>query len=235
MNIRVIILDDQPIMANGLYYVLSQTHHIQVTGIYTNTSELLQNLSFINADVLIFDRQLQQGDTNGILQLLNKMAPHLQVLLFSSNCAIYHVKKMLEAGCAGYLLKDADKTTLISAIDAVFRGHRYVSSVLADALLETEHKQPKTAQKKAGLSRREQEVLELIVNEYTNPEIAAKLFLSTSTVESHRTNIQQKLGAKNTAGMVRVAFQAGLVHMTPALDTQIAGTSAQPTLWATVL
>lgn len=211
MSIKVIITGDHPIVVNGLNNVLSRTRHIQVTGIYHSITELLKNIAQTNADVLILDKQLQKSNILSTVHTLVKYNPSLQILAFSSNDSIYHVKNMLAAGCKGYLLKDADDDLLIKAIETVFQDKQFLSPALENALLEEAAHSKRDLTRKASLTRREKEVLNLIVQEHTNPEIAAKLFLSPSTVESHRTSILHKLGAKNTAGIVRLAFETGLV------------------------
>jgi DNA-binding NarL/FixJ family response regulator len=211
MTIKVVITDDHPIVADGLNNVLLRTSHIQVTGIYHSAPELLKNIKQANPDVLILDKQLQESDGVETVRALVKEMPALQILIFSSTDNTYQVKKMLEAGCRGYLLKDADNDTLIKAIETVFKGARFLSPLLENALLEDLFKHKTHVQKQANLTKREKEVLDLIVKEYTNQEIAATLFLSLSTIEFHRTSMLQKLGVKNTAGLVRVAVQTGLV------------------------
>jgi DNA-binding NarL/FixJ family response regulator len=211
MIIKVVITDDHPIVADGLNNVLLRTSYIQVTGIYHSAPELLKNIKQASPDVLILDKQLQESDGVETVRALVKEMPALQILIFSSTDNTYQVKKMLEAGCRGYLLKDADNDTLIKAIETVFKGGRFLSPLLENALLEDLFKHKNHVQKQANLTKREKEVLDLIVKEYTNQEIAAALFLSLSTIEFHRTSMLQKLGVKNTAGLVRVAVQTGLV------------------------
>ena len=211
MIIKVVITDDHPIVANGMKHVLERNAHIQVTDLYHSAPELLQHIKKNSPDVLILDRQLQDSDGAETVRALLKLMPALPILIFSSTDNLYQVKKMLEAGCQGYLLKDADNDTLLKAIETLYKGNRFLSPSLETALLDDMFKHKNATRKEATLSKRELEVLALIVKEYTNQEIAAHLFLSLSTVEFHRVNMLQKLGVKNTAGLVRVAVQAGLV------------------------
>lgn len=208
--IKVIIAGDQPITTNGLNNILSGTSHIMVTGIYASIHALLKTGSEVDAHVLILDKQLQKNEGVATIRTILENMPGIQILLFSSNNSLYHVGNMLEAGCKGYLLKDADGNMLIKAVETVFQGSRFLSPLLENAFLGDMLLNRSTA-RKPELTRREKEVLQLIVEEHTNPEIAAKLFLSPFTIESHRTNILHKLGAKNTAGIVKMAFVSGLV------------------------
>lgn len=113
---------------------------------------------------------------------------------------------MLQQGTLGYLLKDSSPETIVEAIRTVYAGEQFIQESIAKKLLSnvmgTEKKQ---------LTKREKEILRMITEELTNQQIADKLFLSLRTVENHRNNLLQKLDVKNTAGLVKVAIQEGLV------------------------
>ena len=209
--IRAVITDDHPIVANGLQTMLQKTGTIQVLAKYNSAKELLENIKSLQPNILILDMQLPDGDGFDIATKVLQACPGTQILVFSSSDTVYHVKKMLQAGCGGYALKNTDDLTLVKAIETVAAGGRFLSPELEAALVEDMFRNKGKTTKTATLTKREKEVLELIVQEHTNQEIANKLFLGLSTVELHRTNMLQKLGVKNTAGLVRVAVQTGLV------------------------
>jgi DNA-binding NarL/FixJ family response regulator len=211
MNIKVVITDDHPIVANGLRHVLMRAPHISVEGIFHSAPELLTNISKLAPDVLILDKQLQETDALQTVQALLKEMPSLKILIFSSADAIFQVKKMLEMGCLGYILKDADDDLLVSAIESVYSGNRFLSPSLERALVDDIFNKKVRPQRNAMITKREKEILELIVKEYTTQEIASRIFLSPSTIELHRASLLQKLGVRNTAGLVRVAVESGLV------------------------
>ncbi len=207
--IHVVITDDHPVVSNGLKNMLLTHKHIDVIGIYSTSADLLSHLPTDETDVLILDMQLPDSNGYDIACSVLKMKPQIRILVFSSTDAIYQVKKMIKAGCYGYLLKNADDEMIVQAIETVYEKKRFLAPVLEAALLD-EMLKNKT-QRKTTLTKREKEVLELIVKEFTNQEIANKLFLSLSTIEFHRNSMQHKLGVKNTAGLVRVAIETGLV------------------------
>lgn len=207
--IRAVICDDHPVVAGGIKTLLEKKGTIQVLAIYYSAEELLSNIKTSAPDILILDMQLPDGGGPDTAKQVLKANPHTQILVFSSSDTLYLVKKMLQAGCGGYALKNTDDLILIKAIETVAAGGRFLSPELEKALLDDSFKNK--AAKKLTLTKREKEVLDLIVQEHTNQEIADKLFLAVSTVELHRTNMLQKLGVKNTAGLVRVAIQTGLV------------------------
>lgn len=190
--------------------VLSRIPSITLTGVYHSAPELLENIRAAKPDVLILDRQLHKTDSVETVRTLLKMMPGLHILIFTSSDVPYYVRQMLDAGCKGYLLKDADEEMLLTAIETVSNNKQFLSPALEITLLKDWVK-PGTVQNGVNLTRREKEVMQLIIREHTNSEIATKLFLSLSTIESHRNSLLQKLGVKNTAGLVRVAFETGLV------------------------
>ena len=210
MPIRVIITDDHPLIAKGIQTVLTRIPAVDVMGVYHSAAELLNNVEQTRPDVLILDKQLPKTDPVHTVKTLLKLMPSLKILVFSSTDNVYQVRTMLDAGCKGYLLKDADADLLVKAIETVAKDNRFLSPALETALLDDQllHQD---GQKTVQLTKREKEVMKLIIGEHTNNEIAEKLFLSISTIESHRTSILQKLNVKNTAGLVRVAFESGLV------------------------
>ena len=124
------------------------------------------------------------------------------------------VKAMLREGAAGYLLKSADTHELVKAIRKVGAGQRYYSPEVAEAVMDSlSAAPPKEARPVLPvLTRRERQVLQLIIHEYTTAEIAEKLSIKFATVETHRRNLLVKLGARNTAGLVRIGLAYGLVE-----------------------
>jgi DNA-binding NarL/FixJ family response regulator len=208
--INVIITDDHPVVYDGLKKMLDKQSHIKVIGIYNSAAELMTNIFNTNVDVLILDMQLPDGNGFDIAQSVLKKKSKLKILVFSSTETVYQIKKMLNAGCLGYLPKNADGKTIIKAIESVYQDKRFLSPALEAALLDDMIRN-KDKPKQAKLTRREKEVLDLIVKEYTNSEMASELFLSQSTIDFHRNSLLQKLNVKNTAGLVRVAIESGLV------------------------
>jgi DNA-binding NarL/FixJ family response regulator len=208
--INVVITDDHPIVSNGLKNMLARQEHIHVSGVFGNATELLTGIKKTLVDVLILDMKLPDGNGYDIACTILKAKPRVRILVFSNTDMVYQINKMLEAGCLGYLPKNADDEMILKAIDSVYSGQRYLSPALEAAVLEDAFRHKKKSQK-ATLTKREKEVLSLIVKEFTNQEIASQLFLSLSTIEFHRNSLLQKLSVKNTAGLVRVAIEAGLV------------------------
>ncbi|RXK86539.1 response regulator [Filimonas effusa] len=211
-TIEVVITDDHPIVVNGLKKVLDDFEHIQVTAVFHNGNDLLQSIAAHQPNVLVLDMHLP--DTTGIeiARIVTKKYPAVKILVLSSSDIILQVKKMLQIGCAGYLLKDSDDLTIVAAIETVFNGGQYLSPSLHQRVVDDMFKTRNIEKKQALLTKREKEVLQLIIDELTSQEIAAKLFISPHTVENHRISLMQKLEVKNTAGLVKKALEGGLTN-----------------------
>ena len=207
MPIKVTITDDHPIVANGIKNILNALPQFQILDIYTSGNALLKNIGENLPDVLMLDFNLPDTTAVELTKVLKKKYPSLKILIFTSIDIILHVKKVLQAGADGFMLKESDDLTIIEAIETIYKGEQYLSPAIKNNLIDDLLK----PQKKMVLTRREKEILQLIVSEYTNHEIAEKLFISPHTVDNHRINLLQKLQVKNTAGLVKVAMERGLV------------------------
>jgi DNA-binding NarL/FixJ family response regulator len=208
MGIKLTIVDDHPVVTNGLQYIISGHPGIEVQAVFHNGKDLLDALKEQQPDVLLLDMHLP--DINGLelAPLILKKYPLVKIIILTSSDQLLHVKKLLQAGCSGYLLKDADDRTIVDAIGTVYAGGQYLAAELQQRLINDMFgKKPATT----GLTRREKEILQLIANEHTNQEIADKLFISPHTVDNHRISLLNKLQAKNTAGLVKRAMEQGLI------------------------
>ena len=210
--IKIIILDDHPIVTNGLNNALQVNRNMSIVAKYATCNDFIVDYKSLDFDVLILDMQLSDGTGYDIARQVLATKPAIGILVFSSSDVLYQVKKMLETGCLGYLLKNADNEALYNAIEQVYKGKQVLSPELEKALSEEAFSEKHNKKNKILLTRREQEVLQLIVKEFTTQEIASELFLSVSAVEFHRTNLLQKLEVKNVAGLVRVALEEGLIR-----------------------
>ncbi len=213
MPITVAITDDHPLAVAGLQNMLSSCSHIKVLNTYSNGAELLQGLEAEQPDVLLLDVLLPDTKGPELAAVIHSKYPKINILAITSLDAPVHVKAMLRNGCKGYLLKNTDVQTLIHAIEEVHRGNEYIEPSIKEQMLQNMlHFKKQTSIKKPSLTRRETEILHLIIEENTNQEIADKLFLSLRTIENHRFSLFQKLDVKNTVGLVKAAIQLGLME-----------------------
>ncbi len=205
--IKLAITDDQVIILNGLQKILADVPDITVTGIYKNGDELLSGMETELPDVLLLDLQMPGKTGIELAAILTKQYRNVKIIALTNIDVVAQIKKVLKQGVTGYLLKDASPEILVEAIHTVHSGGQYIQEHLRQALLSSFS----NSTGRQIVTRREKEILQLIVDEFTNQEIADKLFLSLRTVENHRNNLLQKLDVKNTAGLVKVAIQEGLV------------------------
>ena len=205
--IHIAIADDHALILNGLQKIIAVDPDMQVTGAHLDGTSLLNALSQHQPDVLLLD--IQMPDRNGIelAGIISKRYPGVKIIALTNIEILPQVKKMMRQGCSGYLLKDVEPAALIAAIRKVYEGEEVIHERLRTAL----KKNLFTNSNANVITRREVEILRLIADEHTNPEIAEKLCISLHTVENHRNRILQKLGVKNTAGLIRKAIEQGLI------------------------
>ncbi|MCB0599025.1 MAG: response regulator transcription factor [Lewinellaceae bacterium] len=212
--VEIMIADDHRVFREGMVSILENTGEIKVVAQAQDGKEVMEKLKQVKPELILMD--ISMGEAGGIetTRLVKEHYPDVRVLVLSMHSESSYIVKMLEAGASGYLLKDAGSAELINAIKAVAGGHTYFSSQVSATLVDQLVKGKKPAGRKEGvtLTRREVEVLRLIAEEFSNSEIADKLFISIRTVDTHRRNLLEKLGVKNTAGLVKYAIKHGLAE-----------------------
>lgn len=213
-KIKVLIADDHKIVRVGLRGILEREEDITVVGEAEDGNEVLDILKGTVTDVVLMD--IDMGRTNGIAttQKVKASYPDVQVLALTMHEEQGHIVGMLEAGASGYLLKNAGREELLAAVHTVVKGDSYFSNQVSATLLQAltnVKRRSAPANSNTPLSDREIEVLQLIAKEYSNGEIAEKLFISIRTVDTHRRNILEKLQLKNTAGLVKYAIEKALL------------------------
>ncbi len=213
-TIKIMITDDHPLAINGLQNIIRFYPHIEIMGAYTSGAELLEALKHGQPDVLLLDIILPDINGKELATIITRQYPGVRMVALTSLDAPSHVEGMMRRGCTGYLLKNTDQHTLIQAIEQVHRGEPFMDPFLKEQLVHNMLRIKKNTEIVAApvLTQREKDILQLIVAEHTSQEIAEKLFISLRTVENHRFNLLQKLDAKNTVGLVKVALRMGLVE-----------------------
>ncbi|MEM9361772.1 MAG: response regulator transcription factor [Bacteroidota bacterium] len=211
MEISVGILDDHEMILEGLATMLSQSETIRVHGCWTHHANCLEDLKKQCPNVLLLDINLKNANGIELCGTLSKTYPNMSIIAVSNYNESSFIKNMLRSGAKSYLLKNTSREELITTIQTVYNGERYLPRTVENILLEDSLGYPKLRSSIPKLTRREKEILIYISEEHTNAEIAEKLFISIKTVESHRTNLLSKFGVKNTAGLVKSAMNAGLI------------------------
>jgi DNA-binding NarL/FixJ family response regulator len=204
--ITVFIIDDHQMIIEGIQSLLMNETDIEWMGSAKLPEELLSVLKTRQPDVLLMDINLPQKSGLDLCLEVKEKYPAVNILGLSTTFQASVIRKMKENGASGYLLKDASKKEIITALHEVNAGREYVSFSVAEVL-----KQRIPTDQLPVLTKREKEVLELIAEGWTNQEIADKLFLNCSTVDSHRKNMLTKFNAKNTAALVKIAVSNHLI------------------------
>ncbi len=205
--IRVFIVDDHPIVIEGIHSLLQNEKDIEWAGHAMNASSCLGYFVNNTADVVLMDISMPGMDGVELCAIMNEKYPEVFVLGLSTFNQGLYIKKMMANGASGYLLKNSPKEELLKAIHTVSDGGIFFSGEAGEALKEYQ----KSSAQLPELSPREKEILALIAEGFTNPQIAEKIFLSPFTVDSHRKNLLAKLGVKNTASLIRLAVERKLI------------------------
>lgn len=204
MAIRVFIVDDHPMVIEGLSSMLRSQVSIELAGFATNAASCLGFFVNQSVDVVLMDINLPDNSGIELCALVKAKSPITKIIALSNFDQLSYVERMKESGASGYLLKNTPLAELMEAIETVNAGGAWWN-YLEKFTNQMEAKQVMM------LTRREKEVLGLIADGLTNVEIADKLFVSSSTVDSHRKNLISKLHVKNTAALVRFAFENKII------------------------
>ena len=213
--IRVFITDDHEIYLEGLSLLLGKQEGIEVMGTATSGKELLEQVRDLKADILLLDVYLPDLGEEEIVQQIRAVRPDLRIIYLTLLRGTRYVHKLSKYNIQGYVLKNASLEELLQALRAVQDGGTFFSKDIHIGDRDEDFRNTITIEDKQIdeiLSRRELEVLRLICKEFSNAEIADKLFLSVSTVETHRKNLIAKLGVNNTVGLVKFALRNNLIE-----------------------
>ena len=206
--IRVFIVDDHPVVIEGIHSLLMNEKDMAWVGQAMNAQSCLGFFINNTADVVLMDISMPGMDGVELCAVMKEKYPGIFILGLSTFNQGLYIKKMMENGASGYILKNSSKDELIKAIHVVQDGGIYFSGEAGLALAEYQ-KSAKT--ELPVLTPREKEILELIAEGFTNPQIAEKIFLSQFTVDSHRKNLLAKLNVKNTATLIKYAVEHKLI------------------------
>lgn len=207
-KIRIILADDHPVVRDGLKGMIASQADLMVVGEAGNGEELLSLASRVPADVALVDLRMPVLDGVTAIARLRERSPGVRVLVLTTYDTDADIRRAVEAGATGYVLKDAPREELFRAIRQTARGDSYLSPAVASRLVDRarspDHEQ---------LSSREVEVLALVARGTANKEVARSLRLSEATVKSHLLHIFEKLGASDRTHAVTIAVQRGILRL----------------------
>jgi NarL family two-component system response regulator LiaR len=207
-RIRVMIVDDHPMVRRGLATFLKVYDDLELAGEANSGQEAIQLCSQVQPDVVLMDMVMPDMDGATATRLIRKQSSTIHVIALTSFKEEILVQSALQAGAIGYLLKDVSAEVLAQAIRAAFAGRSTLSPDIAEVIVQAANKPPKPG---LDLTERERAVLVLLVEGLNNTQIAEKLGISPSTIKSHVSNILTKLGVSSRTEAVTLALRHGLV------------------------
>ena len=216
-NTKVVLVDDHQLIRMGITALLKSEDSIEVIGEVNTAKETLGYIDKKKPDVVLMDISLDDGD--GILLTKEIVDSHkdVKVIMLSMHVKEDFIQRSIKAGASGYLLKDSPKDELIKAIKEVAKGDKYFASEVSQLMVSSYvNKAGDFAEKKrklSGLTKREVEIIRLLSDGLSNQKIASQLGISHRTVDTHRTNIMQKVKVKNVAELVKYSIVNKLIEI----------------------
>lgn len=212
---RILLADDHSLILEGIRKLLETRYHI--VGVADNGDALVREAARTNPDLVVLD--VSMPILNGIdaAREIRKVRPRVKLVFISMHSNAIYVRKAMEVGASGYVLKSGASEELLTAIEQARQGHIYFSPGLSHNVVEEiKGRSIKTSRRLLDLTTRQRQILQMIAEGKQNKEIAAILFVSVRTVEFHRSRLMTKLGAHTVAELTRFAIQEGLIAPSPA-------------------
>ncbi len=207
---KILLVDDHRLIRDAIRSYMEDDADYEVVGEASQGQEAIRTIEETEVDVVLMDINMPIMDGLECTKEIVKRWPHIKVLTLSMMSDNQHIKQMMGAGASGYVLKNCTEKELKKAIKTVYEGDTYYSAEVTEVVMLNLMKNNNTKTSNLvvdmPLTEREKEVLELIIKEHTNNEIADKLFISNRTVDAHKRNLLEKTGSKNIAGLVMYAI-----------------------------
>jgi DNA-binding NarL/FixJ family response regulator len=213
---KIAIADDHQLFREGLRFILEGNKKYNVLFEAENGQVLLDKMQNNIPDIVLLDLKMPVMDGIESIQKIKTLFPDVKIIILTMHHEENMILHVLDLGANGYLLKNSSSQEVTLAIDQVMAKDYYFTDFVTSVMIKGIKKQVKPSPfttDEFQLTKREQEILQLICEELTSVEIADKLFISDRTVESHRKSLMEKLNAKNTAGLVIKAVKAQIVNL----------------------
>jgi two-component system NarL family response regulator len=208
MTIRILIVDDHPMVTEGIQAILESYDDLQIVGTLSNGQDAVDQAAGLAPDVILLDLNMPGLSGLNATEMILEVCPDARILILSMHDSPEYISTALNHGARGYILKDVPTDEIRTAIDVVMSGGEYLCTGAKRSL------QPKTADGREPLTSREQTILLELAQGKSNKDVAAGLNISVRTVETHRNNIRRKLGISSTAGLTRYALEHGVLQGT---------------------
>ena len=204
-KIDVYIVDDHTMLNEGLTDAINRSETVHVSHCFTTLADCRTALAERTPDVLLLDISMPDGDGTAFCQWVASEYPKVRIVAVTIHDEYCVIQRMLEAGVHGYVLKSAPIEELLTAIGQVWKGERYLSPAVEEIISQS-------SSKAIVLTKPEQNILRLVCQGYSNPEIADRLHLSTETVKWYRKRLLAKFGVNNTVNLVTLAVKGSLLR-----------------------
>lgn len=208
-KIRLMIVDDHPMVAEGIEALLEGFDDIDVLATLSDGEQAVKVASELHPDVILMDLNMPKVNGLAATEMILEQSPNTKVLILSMHDSPEYISSSLSHGAMGYILKDVPTEEIKLAVDTVAMGQRYLCSGAKGAIAPSDHDQ-----NREPLTNREQSILLQLARGKSNKEVANSLDISVRTVETHRRNIKRKLGISSTAGLTRYAMEHGVLQGT---------------------
>lgn len=215
-SIRVLVVDDHTLFRQGIVGLLESQPDIEVVGQAGNGKDALAAAMELSPDVVLMDISMPGTTGLNATAEIKARRPQTNVLILTIHDREDYLYQALRAGASGYVLKGADIHDLLDAVHSAYRGEVYLYPTATKALVGDYLRRARSGEERAGydgLSDREREILHLIAQGKTTPEIAAELVLSPHTVQTHRDHIMAKLGLHSKAALIKYAIAKGMIEL----------------------
>ena len=208
MITRVLIVDDHPMVTEGIQAILESYDDIKVVGTLGGGQEAVDQVNALSPDVILLDLNMPGLSGLNATEMILEKRPEVHILVLSMHDSPEYISTALSHGAKGYILKDVPTDEIKTAIETVMNGGEYLCTGAKGSL------KPKTSDGRETLTGREQTILLELAQGQSNKEVANTLNISVRTVETHRKNIKRKLGISSTAGLTRYALEHGVLQGT---------------------
>ena len=210
--INILIVDDHQLFAEGLKSMFNPKDEISVVGHTTNGYEVPNLLNDLEVDVVLMDIDMPQIDGIATLELMKKEGFDVPVLMLTMHQSLKYIRKALERGAQGYMLKAASKKEVIDAIETVNQRKNYFHEKVSEQVFDYFRGKRTSEPNSQNLSTRELEIVKCLAEGLNSKQVGEKLFISQQTVRTHRRNIMHKLHVKTTGELIRLSMEKGWIE-----------------------